>query len=191
MRTAQLTRKTNETTVNVNINLDSQTPGHIQTGIGFLDHMLTLFAFRAGITLNVECDGDLFIDGHHTTEDIGIVIGQTIANTLGGRSGIHRYGQASLPMDESLVHCVIDVSRPFLVFNATMPSPKVGDFETELVEEFFRAFVANSGMTVHINVAYGRNTHHIIEAMFKAFGYAFKQAIALTEPGISSTKGVL
>ena len=191
MRNAQITRKTNETIITVALNLDSHAPGNIQTGIGFLDHMLTLFAFRAGITLNVTCDGDLRVDGHHTVEDIGIVLGQAIAQALGDRNGIRRYGQASIPMDESLAHCVMDFSRPFLVFNVRLPSQRAGDFDTELAEEFFRAIAYNGGITLHINVAYGKNTHHIIEAVFKAFGCAFKQAVALTETGISSTKGVL
>ena len=192
MRQAAIERKTNETWVKVSLDLDDKGKSHIRTGIGFLDHMLELFAFRAGINLQVECDGDLHIDGHHTTEDVGIVIGQAIARSLGDKSGIKRYGHISLPMDESLVHCALDISgRAFLVFNAEMPSQRAGDLDTELVEEFFRGFTFNSGMTLHINVAYGKNTHHIIEGIFKAFGCALKEAITITGEGIPSTKGII
>ena len=192
MRKSILERVTNETSVKIKLNLDEKGKGIISTGIGFFDHMLELFAFRAGITLNVECKGDLFIDGHHTVEDIGITLGQAIAEALGGKIGINRYGQALVPMDESLAGCVLDISgRAFLVFDARFPSEKAGDFDTELVEEFFRAIAFNSGMTVHINVAYGKNTHHMIEAVFKAFGVALGQAAAVTGEGVQSTKGVL
>lgn len=193
MREAVIERTTKETDIRIGLNLDQLSEGQIDTGIGFFDHMLHLFAFRAGITLNVNCRGDLHIDGHHTVEDIGITLGQVVAKTLGEKRGIARYGAASIPMDESLVHCVMDISgRPFLVFNAEFPAERVGTFETELVEEFFRAVALHSGITLHINLAYGTNTHHIIEAIFKAFGVAFKQAIALTgSSDIPSTKGVL
>ena len=192
MRKSILERTTNETSVKIELNLDEKGKSSITTGIGFLDHMLELFAFRAGITLNVECRGDLHIDGHHTTEDVGIALGQAIAEALGGKAGINRYGQVLVPMDESLAGCVLDISgRAFLVFDARFPSEKAGDFDTELVEEFFRAVAFNSGMTVHINVAYGKNTHHMIEAVFKAFGVALRQAAAVTGEGVQSTKGVL
>jgi len=155
--------------------------------------MLTLFAFRAGVALDVSCQGDLHIDGHHTAEDVGITLGQAIAKALGDKRGIARYGTASIPMDEALVHCVVDISgRPFLVFNAEFPNERVGDLETELVEEFFRAVTLHAGITLHINLAYGHNTHHMIEAMFKAFGLALGQAVRQTGSGvIPSTKGVL
>ncbi|MCL2426619.1 MAG: imidazoleglycerol-phosphate dehydratase HisB [Oscillospiraceae bacterium] len=193
MRKAILERTTKETNIHINLNLDRAEDCNIDTGIGFFDHMLTLFSFRAGVALDVNCDGDLHIDGHHTVEDVGIAIGQAIKKALGDKRGIARYGAASLPMDEALVNCVLDISnRGFLVFNAELPAQKVGDFETEMTEEFFRALALEAGITLHINLAYGKNTHHIIEAIFKAFGVAFGQAIALTESNnIPSTKGVL
>jgi len=193
MREAVLERTTKETTINVDLSLDKIEDCYINTGIGFFDHMLNLFAFRAGITLDVTCNGDLHVDGHHTVEDVGIAIGQTIKKALGDKKGIVRYGSASLPMDEALVHCVLDISnRGFLVFNAELPAQKVGEFETELTEEFFRAVALEAGITLHINLAYGKNTHHIIEAIFKAFGVALGQAITQTDSDdIPSTKGVL
>lgn len=192
MRKTILERNTNETKIKLELQLDQKGENRINTGIGFFDHMLNLFAFRAGATLHVECDGDLEIDGHHTVEDVGIALGQTISLLLGDKSNIARYGSARLPMDECLAQVDMDISnRPFLVFNADFPAEKAGDFETELTEEFFRAVVFNAGITLHINVLYGKNTHHIIEAIFKAFGVAFKQAATVTDGGVSSTKGVL
>lgn len=193
MRETVLERTTKETDIRIGLNLDRPGEGQIDTGIGFLDHMLHLFAFRAGITLDVTCKGDLHIDAHHTAEDIGISLGQAIAKSLGEKRGITRYGAASIPMDETLLHCVLDISgRPFLVFHAPLPAEQLGNFETELVEEFFRAVAFQAGITLHLNLAYGTNTHHIIEAMFKAFGVALRQAIALTGSNeIPSTKGVL
>jgi len=193
MREAVLERTTKETDIHISLNLDQASEGKIDTGIGFFDHMLHLFAFRAGISLDIKCRGDLHIDGHHTVEDVGITLGQAIAKALGEKRGIARYGAASISMDESLVHCVMDISgRPFLVCNAQFPAERVGTLETELVEEFFRAVVLQAGITLHLNLAYGTNTHHIIEAIFKAFGAAFRQAIALTGSlEIPSTKGVL
>jgi len=193
MRAGVYERKTNETTVRINLGLDTGGPSKINTGIGFFDHMLELFAFRAGIALEVDCQGDLHVDGHHTVEDVGICIGRAIKEALGNRAGIARYGAAWIPMDESLAHVILDISgRGFLVFNASLQSPVVGGFETELTEEFFRAVAHNAGITLHINHAYGSNTHHIIEAMFKAFGCAFGQATQKTYADIiSSTKGVL
>ena len=192
MREAFLERKTNETSVKVGINLDKKGTSKIGTGIGFFDHMLELFAFRAGVTLNVECKGDLHVDLHHTVEDVGIVLGRAISGALGDKSGINRYGVATIPMDESLADCALDISgRPFLVFNAKFPSDLAGGFATELVEEFFRAVTRGGEITLHINLAYGKNTHHMIEAIFKAFGVALSQAIAMTGEGVPSTKGVL
>jgi len=193
MRTGFCERKTNETDVKVSLNLDFQSPAKINTGVGFFDHMLELFAFRAGIALEIECLGDLHIDAHHTVEDIGICIGKAIVDALGDKAGITRYGTAWIPMDESLAHAVLDISgRGLLIYNAALPSPVVGSFETELVEEFFRALAHNAGITLHINVAYGSNTHHISEAMFKALGCAFGQAAKKTSSDtVSSTKGVL
>lgn len=198
MRKAVLERNTNETRIKLELQLDPvSSPGQapesgISTGIGFFDHMLNLFAFRAGVALTVECKGDLEIDGHHTAEDVGIVLGQAIAQALGDKRGINRYGNARLPMDECLAQVDLDIcNRPYLVFNAQFPTEKVGDFETELTEEFFRGVATHAGMTLHINLLYGKNTHHMLEAIFKAFGAAFKQAVAVTGEGIPSTKGML
>ena len=193
MRTGVCQRKTKETDVKVAVNLDSYEPCKINTGIGFFDHMLELFAFRAHCYLEIEAEGDLHIDNHHTVEDIGICIGQALKTALGDKAGIARYGVAWVPMDESLIQCVLDISgRGLLVYNAELPSHVVGGFETELVEEFFQAVAHNAGVTLHINMAYGRNTHHIVEGMFKAFGNALAQAIEKTGQSIPpSTKGVL
>ena len=193
MREAILERVTKETQVNIRLNLDEAGEAKLRTGISFFDHMLHLFAFRAGITLEALCEGDLEIDGHHTVEDVGITLGQAIAKALGDKAGIARYGAAALPMDEALARCVLDISgRPYLVFRADFPSERVGGFETELVEEFFRALTLHSGITLHLHLEYGSNTHHMIEAMFKAFGTAFQKAIARTaDTSIPSTKGVL
>ena len=197
MRSAALERKTNETEVKVELILDDTATSErnstrIDTGIGFFDHMLDLFAFRAGVTLNIKCKGDLSVDNHHTVEDIGITLGQAISKALGDKTGIARYGEAAIPMDESLASCVLDISgRPYLVFNSEFPSERVGKLETELIEEFFRALALNCGMTLHINLVYGKNTHHMIEAIFKSFGCALKQAVSVTGGIIQSTKGVL
>ena len=193
MRTGLCTRSTNETDISVAIHLESRKPSKISTGIGFFDHMMELFAFRAGLSLTVECKGDLHVDGHHTVEDVGICLGRALGEALGSKAGIKRYGVAHLPMDEALVQCVLDISgRGLLVFNAEMPAQTVGGFDTELVEEFFRAFAHNAGITLHINLTYGRNTHHIIEGIFKAFGCAIAQAVEKTGLSeASSTKGVL
>jgi imidazoleglycerol-phosphate dehydratase len=192
MRAAIFERTTNETSVKIEINLDKKGESKIATGLGFFDHMLNLFAFRSGMTLNVECQGDLSVDGHHTAEDVGIALGQAISKALGDKSGIARYGSARLPMDECLAQVDLDVSnRPFLVFNAQFPAERVGDFEVELTEEFFRATAFNAGITLHVNLVYGKNTHHMIEAIFKAFGAALKQAVMMTSDGVGSTKGVL
>lgn len=195
MREAKLDRKTKETEISIEINLDVNENSNIKTGIGFFNHMLELFAFHSGIYLKVECNGDLYVDGHHSVEDIGILLGKAIKEALGNKAGINRYGDAFLPMDETLAHCSLDISgRPYLVFNAEFPCERVGEFETELTEEFFRAIAVNSGMTLHLNLEYGKNTHHIIEALFKSFGRAFKQAITINEENkdkIMSSKGVI
>lgn len=195
MREASISRKTKETNIEIKINLDKKEECIIETGIGFLNHMLELFAFHSGITLVIKCDGDLFVDGHHSVEDIGIVLGKVIKEALGDKKGIMRYGDSFLPMDETLAHCSLDISgRPFLVFNVELPSQKVGDFETELTEEFFRAVAFNSGITLHLNLEYGKNTHHIIEALFKSFGQSLKKAIEINKnnkDSINSSKGVI
>ena len=193
MRKAVLERNTNETEIELQFEMDKSGENTICTGIGFFDHMLDLFAFRANMYLHVKCYGDLEVDGHHTVEDVGIALGQAIAQALGDKHGINRYGSARVPMDESLAQVDLDISnRPYLVFNAKFPQSRVGEFETELTEEFFRAVAINAGMTLHINLMYGVNTHHMIEAIFKAFGIAFKQAVTKTNDGkVTSTKGVI
>ena len=172
-------RKTNETEVTVIIGEKTK----IDTRVGFYDHMLELFAFRSGLKLEIHAKGDLHIDTHHTIEDVGIVLGRAMAEMLGDKSGIARYGSARLPMDECLAQVDLDISgRPFLVFNA--------DIKDEMIEEFFRAFVFNAGITLHINLLYGKNEHHKCEAIFKAAGHALKQAMTATG-GTTSTKGVI
>lgn len=192
MRKAVFERKTKETNVKLSLNLDEAGNNKISSGIGFFDHMLELLAFRAGFSLSLECEGDLHIDTHHTVEDIGICFGTALREALGDKQGIARYGSCAMVMDEAFVSCVLDISnRGFLVFNVPLPSEFCGTFETEGVEEFFRAFAANAGITLHINFAYGANTHHIIEAIFKGVGVALRNAVAVTGAGVSSTKGVL
>jgi imidazoleglycerol-phosphate dehydratase len=192
VRETTLTRKTKETEIEIVLNLNRKGESKISTGIGFFDHMLNLFAFQAEVALSVTAKGDLNVDGHHTVEDVGIILGQAVKNALGDKIGINRYGFAKIPMDDVLVETVLDISnRPYLVFNVELPVYKVGDFETELTEEFFRAFVVNAGITLHINVVYGKNAHHIIEGIFKSFGRALGEAIKISSDDIPSTKGVL
>lgn len=193
-RVGKLSRKTRETEVTVTWNLDGAGRARVMTGVPFFDHMLDQIA-RHGLTdLDVRTVGDVQIDAHHTVEDTGIVMGQALRQALGDAKGICRYGSAFVPFDETLAFCAIDVSgRPFLVFDAAFPSPKVGDFDSELVEEFFRALAFNAGITLHLKVHYGKNTHHMIEALFKAFGRALDAAIQLDPrvTGVPSTKGTL
>ncbi len=194
MRQAELTRNTAETHIALALSLDEQKEPQIETGVGFLDHMLTLFAKHSRIYLNVQAKGDTYVDSHHTTEDIGIVLGLCLKEALGDKAGIERYGSAYVPMDESLGFAALDLSgRAYLVFDADFTSPKLGDFDTELVEEFFQAVAFNAQMNLHLKVLYGKNTHHKIEALFKAFGRALRQAISINPEiqGINSTKGVL
>lgn len=195
MREANLSRKTKETDISIQVKLDENLESKINTGIGFFNHMLELFAFHSGIYLSIDCKGDIQVDGHHSVEDIGILMGKAIKEALGDKKGINRYGDVFLPMDETLAHCSLDISgRPYLVFNVEFTSERVGDFETELTEEFFRAIAVNSGMTLHFNLEYGKNTHHIIEALFKSFGRALKRAITINEKNkdkILSSKGVI
>jgi imidazoleglycerol-phosphate dehydratase len=197
MRKAGITRKTGETDITVQINLDGTGASDIKTGIGFLDHMLTALSKHSGIDLTVHAAGDLFVDGHHTAEDIGIVLGLAFAAALGtdadssGSYRIARYGSAFIPMDEALGFCSLDISkRAFLVFDADFSCERVGDFDTALTEEFFRAFATNAGMTLHIKKMYGKNDHHAIEALFKAFAHAIKTAIVPSQT-LLSTKGVI
>ncbi len=191
-RTAKITRKTKETDITLSLSLDGGEV-KISTGIGFLDHMLTALGVHGGFGIQLDAKGDLNVDGHHTAEDVGIVLGMAFAEALGDKSGIARYGSAYIPMDESLGFCALDISaRPFLVFKAEFENERVGEFDTCLTEEFMRAFAFNAGITLHISAEYGANDHHKIEAMFKALAYALKTATRPNESGQAvSTKGVL
>lgn len=194
MRSVEITRTTKETDIELELNLDGEGRSNVDTGVGFLDHMLTLFAKHGGFDLNLKCKGDIEVDNHHSIEDIGIALGQALKECLSDKSGITRYANVYLPMDESLVRCTIDISgRSYLVFNSEFTREFVGDMETEMVEEFFRAVTDNSRITMHITCLYGKNTHHIIEAMFKGFGRCLKQAVTIDPnlKGVLSTKGVL
>lgn len=192
MRTSNIERNTKETNINIELNLDGGDVD-ISTGIGFFDHMLTAFGVHGGFGLRVEVKGDLDVDTHHTAEDTGIVLGKAFKQALGDMSGIERYGSFNIPMDESLAQVSLDISnRPFLVFNAKFEQELCGDYETCVTEEFWRAFAMNSGITLHINVPYGTNAHHQIEAIFKAVAHALKIAVTKNSDGaVLSTKGVL
>lgn len=195
MRKAQIIRNTNETNISLDLDLDGTGKVNVDTGVGFLDHMLTLLAFHSDIDLNLVCKGDLEVDSHHSVEDIAIALGKAILEALGDKKGIQRYGHFTIPMDEALVTCDLDISgRSFLVFNVDIPKIVLGNYETEMTEEFFRALAFNMNSTLHLNEAYGNNVHHIIEACFKAFARALKQAIKIDEDNadkIVSSKGVL
>jgi imidazoleglycerol-phosphate dehydratase len=193
-RKAFIRRKTNETDVSLKIDIDGIGNSKIDTGIGFFDHMLLLFAKHGFFDLEVETKGDLEVDGHHTVEDTGIVLGRAIKKALGKKESIKRYGTSYVPMDESLALVVLDISeRPFLVFDIPPVSEKIGDMDTQLIEEFFRAVAFNGGITLHIKGLYGKNSHHIIEGIFKAFGKALDEATQFDEriQGVMSTKGLL
>ena len=193
-RCAETERKTTETQVSVKLNLDGEGKSEIETGIGFLDHMLTLLAKHSFMDLAVKAKGDLEVDSHHTVEDIGIVLGETLQEALGDKAGIHRYGNCFMPMDETLAQVCLDFSgRPFLVFGAEIPKVKLGNYDTEMTEEFFRAVAMHCGLTLHIRVLYGSNVHHIIEAIFKAFARAVAEAVTIDPrvKGVMSSKGVL
>ena len=195
MRTAELRRSTAETDIALALTLDGSGKSIIETGCGFLDHMLTLFAKHGRFDLRLQCKGDTQVDYHHSTEDIGIVLGQAFAQALGDKRGIARYGSMILPMDEALILCALDLSgRAYLGFELSIPAQKVGDFDTELTKEFFWAFVRSSESTLHLRQLAGENSHHIIEGAFKAFGRALRQAVTIEEAfrdEIPSTKGVL
>ena len=193
MRTAQIHRVTKETDIQAKLNLDGSGICHTDTSIGFFDHMITALTVHSGIDLDLKVVGDIIVDCHHSVEDAGIVLGQAFAQALGDRSGIARYGHAFIPMDEALARAVLDISgRPFLVFDAAFTADAVGDLDNQMVEEFFRAFAFNAGITLHLCCEYGKNDHHKIEALFKATAHALKMAIAPLEPGKTlSTKGVL
>ena len=191
VRAYSIERKTKETQISVNLCLEGG-PVEIHTGIGFFDHMLTAFAFYGGLGLELAVKGDLEVDGHHTVEDTGIVLGQAMSRALGDRKGIRRFASAYIPMDEALCFAALDFSnRPFLVFDADMPQPMIGGYDSCLTEEFMRAFAVNSGLTLHMKCLYGKNAHHITEALFKALGVAVREAVQVTGAGVTSTKGVL
>lgn len=191
MRNAEINRKTKETDITVKLDLDGGNVD-ISTGIGFFDHMLTAFAVHGGMGLTVKAVGDLQVDGHHTVEDVGIVLGKAFKEAIGDMKGIVRYGTAFIPMDEALGFASIDISgRPFLVFNAEFSDDRIGEFDACLAEEFFRAFAFNAGVTLHLKCEYGKNDHHIAEAIFKAAAHAVKAAKAVNGSEILSTKGVL
>lgn len=194
MRKHTISRDTAETKINVAFSVDGSGEGSINTGVGFLDHMLVLFKGHGLFDLDVTCDGDIEVDQHHTTEDIGIALGQALKQAMGDKAGITRYATISIPMDEALATVHLDISgRPHLVYRVEGLKDKVGQFDTELVQEFFQGFVNHAGVTLHIQLEYGTNTHHMIEAIFKAFARALDKASSLNPrvKGIPSTKGVL
>ena len=195
MRNAEIIRKTAETDIVLALELDGEGKSEIDTGCGFLDHMLTLFASHANMNLSVKCVGDIKVDDHHTVEDIGICLGQALAKAIGDARGITRYGNMLLPMDEALILCAVDISgRGFLGYRLTIPTEKVGSFDTELVEEFFLAMTRHAGICLHLQQLAGTNSHHIIEGAFKAFAHAMHDAVKLDPEKagkVPSTKGML
>lgn len=194
MRIGKINRATNETKIDVEINLDGAGKTQIDSGVGFFNHMLNLFAAHGRFDLKVHCAGDLEVDAHHSIEDIGIALGAALKNALGDKRGITRYGTFFLPMDETLALVSLDISgRPFLVYDGGEMAPMIGAFDTELVEEFLRAFAFNAGITLHVKILYGKNSHHKVEAIFKALGHALKTAVTIDEKisGVPSTKGIL
>ena len=191
MRSAQVSRKTKETQIDLKLSLDGGQVS-VQTGIGFFDHMLTALAFYAGFGLQLTARGDLDVDGHHTVEDTGIVLGQALAQALGDKAGIARFAGVYVPMDEALARTVLDISgRPYLVFEVPMPQEIIGEYDSCLTEEFMRSLAVNAGLTLHQHALYSKNAHHITEALFKSLGLALKEAVALRGSGVTSTKGVL
>ncbi len=191
LRTSVQNRKTKETDIKLELSLDGGEAA-VSTGVGFFDHMLNAFAVHGGFGLKIEAQGDLWVDCHHTVEDVGIVLGKSFAQALGDKSAIARYGSFYIPMDEALAFASVDISgRPFLVFQASFQQECVGDFDTCMTEEFFRAFAMNAGITLHIRLEYGMNAHHEIEAIFKAVAHAMRIAVTQTEEGVLSTKGTL
>ena len=193
-RQAIINRNTGETSVSMEVNLDNAMPIEVNTGIGYLDHMLTLLAVHGRFSLQINAQGDLDVDSHHTVEDVGIVLGQAILQALGDKTGIERYGNQVVPMDEALVRVVIDLSgRSYLVFQSELTTPQLGALETETIPDFWQAFADNLRANVHITELYGRNTHHKIEAMFKATGQALRQAVTINPDikGVNSSKGLL
>ena len=193
-RTAKISRQTAETRVELTLDVDGAGEGVRETGVGFFDHLLDAVARHGGLDLDLQVQGDLETGPHHTVEDAGLALGQAVDEALGDRSGITRFGDAVVPMDEARAFCAIDVSgRPFAVFEGVFPAERVGDFDTDLAEEFFRAVANTAKLTVHVRVEAGTNAHHMVEASFKAFARAFRQAVALDDRvgGVPSTKGVL
>ena len=193
-RYGEIKRQTAETNISLQIDLDGTGQGKISSGIGFFDHMLNLMTAHGQLDLTLTCQGDLNVDGHHSVEDIGIALGEAFKQAIGDKRGICRYGTFYLPMDESLAFVTLDISgRPFLVYDGGEMVPQVGGFDTELTEEFLRAFAMHAGITLHVKILYGTNTHHKIEAIFKALGHALRQAVSLDPQvtGIPSTKGML
>ncbi len=193
-RSTQLSRKTAETDISMRLDIDGSGSSSVDTGVGFLDHMLTLFSKHGLMDLEIKASGDLKVDAHHTVEDVGIVLGRALKQALGDKKSIRRYGTAYVPMDEALAMVSVDIGgRPYLVCNIRFAGERVGDMDTELVEEFFRAVSVNAGMNIHINVMYGSNNHHIAEAVFKAFGRALDEAAGIDGriDGVMSTKGIL
>ncbi len=193
MRTAQVSRKTKETDISLQLTLEGQGKSEVRTGVGFFDHMLDLLARHSGIDLTVQAAGDLHVDDHHLVEDVGIVLGEALKQALGDKRGLVRYGSATVPMDEALILCALDLGgRPYLAYGLELPAKRVKQFDVELVEEFFRA-LANSGMNIHLRQLAGRNTHHLIEGAFKAFARALGQAVEVSArvKGVPSTKGTL
>lgn len=195
MRSTTLTRTTAETDITVEINLDGTGAYDNQTGVGFFDHMLDQLARHSLIDMTIRAKGDLHIDDHHTVEDVGITLGQALATALGDKRGIRRYGSCLLPMDDALVRCALDLSaRPFLIWNVDLPTPKIGNFDTELVREFFQALSTHGGITLHVDQLHGFNSHHIAEAAFKAVARALREAVEVDPrkaDAIPSTKGAL
>lgn len=194
IRTADIQRQTGETDIIASLTIDGTGRSEITTGIGFFDHMLILFAKHGLFDLTVKAVGDLYVDGHHTVEDTGIVLGQTLLKALGDKNGIKRYGTAFVPMDEALVMVSLDISgRPFLAFDVEIPTQRIGNFDSELVEEFLRALAVHAGLTLHVRLLTGKNAHHIVEGVFKALGRALDEATRQDERivGVMSTKGSL
>ena len=194
MRQAEIIRNTAETQITLAVNLDAQDPVKIDTGVGFFDHMLTLLARHGRFSLVVKTNGDLHVDSHHTVEDVGIALGQVLREALGDKAGINRYGTSFVPMDETLGMASLDLSgRSYLVFDAEFTNPKLGNFDTELVEEFFQALAFNVQMNLHLKILHGKNNHHKSESLFKATGRALREAVTLNPEihGVNSTKGVL
>lgn len=194
MRKSEIERNTSETSIKISLDLDGTGKYNINTGIGFFDHMLNLTCKHGLLDLDIQAKGDLEVDSHHTIEDIGIVLGKCIEKAIGDKKGIKRYGTSFLPMDETLALASLDISgRPFLVFDGEFTCDKLGGFNVEMVEEFFRAVAFNAGITLHLKIMYGKNNHHMVEALFKAFGRAFCEAVSKDSKikGVMSTKGVL